>query len=267
MRTLLQSIGSLAGRYAFNVGKLKTHMASRVAAVLFDFWNTLFVPQVDSSTYWKFRAKYVKETLEALGFSYDNEEVLAVLRNARKLCDAIRKYEGREISVYGEVAAGLILLGVEELDREIVKKVARSYARPFLEFLRPDRDSKLVLSELKKRGLKLGLVSNTMFSWANRELLEKYSLKGYFDTLVFSDEVGYSKPNPLIFERALSELRVSARNTIMVGDEPADVLGAKALGIRPILIARNAFAESLMKDIIVIRSLKEILHHITCLRP
>jgi putative hydrolase of the HAD superfamily len=52
-----------------------------------------------------------------------------------------------------------------------------------------------------------------------------------------SSVVGVSKPDPAIFHRALDELGVSPERTIHVGDTPAaDVAGARAAGIRPVLI-------------------------------
>ena len=239
-----------------------SRMAFNISAVLFDFWNTLFIPQVDPATYWRLRAEYVREALESFGYSYSTEDVLNALRHTRKVCDVIRRFGNREISVYGEVAAALHFLGIESLDEKLVNEVSKSYARPFIETPKPDEDAELVLSTIKEeRGLKTGIISNTMFSWANRELLRKYNLQKYFDVLIFSDEMGRLKPDPVIFRAALSRLGVKAENAIMVGDEPADVIGARAVGMRPILVARSG-VNAPTKDVIVVRSLKEVLEYI-----
>jgi putative hydrolase of the HAD superfamily len=48
------------------------------------------------------------------------------------------------------------------------------------------------------------------------------------------------KPHPSIFEAALAELEASAGDTAMVGDSiEDDILGARALGIRAILLDRD----------------------------
>jgi len=49
--------------------------------------------------------------------------------------------------------------------------------------------------------------------------------------------VGYEKPDPRIFEHALTHLDVRPEVTIHVGDTPAaDIAGAVAAGIRPVLV-------------------------------
>jgi putative hydrolase of the HAD superfamily len=63
------------------------------------------------------------------------------------------------------------------------------------------------------------------------------ALKELFDVVVFSYEVGCTKPDPAIFQLALTRLDVSAENIVMVGDSlTSDVLGARASGIRALLL-------------------------------
>ena len=58
-----------------------------------------------------------------------------------------------------------------------------------------------------------------------------------FDRVVTSGAVGWEKPNPRIFEAALSVAGVAAGEAWMVGDNPvADVAGAAAVGIRGVLV-------------------------------
>ena len=52
-----------------------------------------------------------------------------------------------------------------------------------------------------------------------------------------SAEVGYRKPSPIIFQKALEQLKVKPQEAVMVGDTlEADVEGARKLGIKTILI-------------------------------
>jgi len=53
---------------------------TRVKAVLFDFWNTLFVPSLEGETYWRLRASYLKETLDNYGLRVSIDEVLSAIR-------------------------------------------------------------------------------------------------------------------------------------------------------------------------------------------
>jgi putative hydrolase of the HAD superfamily len=57
------------------------------------------------------------------------------------------------------------------------------------------------------------------------------------DVVIDSAVVGVAKPDPRIFELALEALAVPADRAVHVGDTPAaDVEGARAAGIRPLLL-------------------------------
>jgi len=93
------------------------------------------------------------------------------------------------------------------------------------------------LRELRGKGLRLGLISNTGRTpgRALRDVLEHHRLGEYFDAMVFSDEHGECKPRPSIFERLRAELNVNAGEIVFVGDHPwIDVSGAKRCGMRAV---------------------------------
>jgi putative hydrolase of the HAD superfamily len=90
-----------------------------------------------------------------------------------------------------------------------------------------------LLEALRDRGLKLGLVSNALDPPAllHRDL-RQLGVAERLDVAVFSSEVGWRKPHPEIFERALRALDVAAEQTLFVGDTLAtDIAGAAALGM------------------------------------
>jgi putative hydrolase of the HAD superfamily len=93
-----------------------------------------------------------------------------------------------------------------------------------------------VLDELRSRGLKLGLVSNT-----GRNLDEFMRHHGLdVDAAVSSGAHGKTKPHPTIFQAALELLGVEPEAAIMVGDSiEDDVEGAKAVGMRAVLLDRD----------------------------
>ena len=62
-------------------------------------------------------------------------------------------------------------------------------------------------------------------------------LDKYVDFIVTNDELGVDKPHPSLFQRGLEKLGISAKEAIMVGDNPEnDIKGAQALGIRSYLV-------------------------------
>jgi putative hydrolase of the HAD superfamily len=95
-----------------------------------------------------------------------------------------------------------------------------------------------VLQELRGRGHLLGVVSNWE-EWLE-DLLLALDVHGLFDFIVGSGPFGRAKPHRSIFERALELAGVGASDAVHVGDAPReDVEGARAVGIRPILIDRR----------------------------
>jgi REG-2-like HAD superfamily hydrolase len=82
------------------------------------------------------------------------------------------------------------------------------------------------LTQLKDNGLKLAVVSN--FDTRLRPILHELGVTHLFDEIIVSAEVGVEKPNPMIFEIALSRLQVDADNAVHVGDDRRnDIWGAR----------------------------------------
>jgi putative hydrolase of the HAD superfamily len=90
-----------------------------------------------------------------------------------------------------------------------------------------------LLEALRDRGLKVGLVSNAFDppELLHRDL-ERMGIAKRLDVAVFSSEIGFRKPHPAIFQRALEALGVDPAETLFVGDSLVnDVAGAAALGM------------------------------------
>ena len=97
-------------------------------------------------------------------------------------------------------------------------------------------DALPVLDELRRGGLRIGLVSNGI-----RDLTAFVAHHGLdVDAIVDSRTHGRVKPHPTIFQAALELLGVDAADAVMVGDSlEEDVEGARALGLRAILVDRE----------------------------
>jgi putative hydrolase of the HAD superfamily len=119
-------------------------------------------------------------------------------------------------------------------------------------------DVEPVLTELAGRGLTLGVISNSHRSLA--AFAEHFRLDTMITAAVSSAEHGFMKPHPSIFERALAEAEVSAKQAVMVGDSlKADIEGAVAAGMRGVLIRRSGdMPGRLPGGVSVIRSLAEL---------
>lgn len=98
-------------------------------------------------------------------------------------------------------------------------------------------DAAPVLRELRRHGLKIGLLSNTSRDRLPR-LIDTFSLD--VDAWLSSGAHGKVKPSPSIFRAALELLGVEADEAVMVGDSlEDDIEGAQAIGMRALLIDRE----------------------------
>ncbi|HEY6886540.1 MAG TPA: HAD-IA family hydrolase [Solirubrobacter sp.] len=122
-------------------------------------------------------------------------------------------------------------------------------------------DSAPVLRALRERGLRTVVVSN--WDWSLHERLQETGLAELVDGAVASAEVGSAKPDGAIFAAALRIAGTRAEETWHVGDTPeADVAGALAAGIRPILIARDE-SQGPLDGVTTVRSLAELIPLLT----
>jgi putative hydrolase of the HAD superfamily len=95
-----------------------------------------------------------------------------------------------------------------------------------------------VLRALRDRGTRLVVVSNWDVSLHG--VLEQTGLAPLIDAVVTSAEFGAAKPDPAIFAHALELAGARATDAVHAGDDvEADVHGARAAGIEPVLVARD----------------------------
>ena len=99
-----------------------------------------------------------------------------------------------------------------------------------------------VMTELKKKGYKLGIITNTVTSREEhvRTALRKIDVEKYFDVIITSVDIGHEKPDERIFMTALRMLNVKPKDAVMVGNRvSADVVGGNRMGMKTILFKWN----------------------------
>jgi len=116
-----------------------------------------------------------------------------------------------------------------------------------------------VLDELRARGHGLAVVSNWDVSL--HDVLEATGLAARVDVVVTSAELGAAKPDPRPFAAALAALGAAAGAALHAGDTVAeDVAGARAAGVRPVLVSRDGPpARSPGDDVAVVGDLRGVL--------
>jgi FMN phosphatase YigB (HAD superfamily) len=203
-----------------------------IAAVTFDFWNT--IARVPPGAMTEARRRSVAAACAECGVEVEADLLM------RSLEEVGRSWEdswaaGRHL--HPREAAGTLArtLGVEGAAEELVAEA----------FLGAGRDAELELSPgigsaleaLAGRGVRLGIVCDVGFTRGEllRELLAEEGLLTHFSGWAFSDEVGHYKPSPQIFEAALAALGAAPEEAMHVGDlRRTDVAGAAALGMRTV---------------------------------
>src|SRR5262249_15997954 len=117
-----------------------------------------------------------------------------------------------------------------------------------------------LLRALRRRH-RLAVVSNFDYTPTARHVLEREGIVDLFDSVVISDEVGWRKPKPVIFERALQRLGITPVEALFVGDRAdIDVAGARAVGMPSAWINREgaALPEGMAPPEFEIRDLAEL---------
>lgn len=154
-----------------------------------------------------------------------------------KINSGIRKYkkwsEGNALELKPEEIWPNYYLSEFDLDKEKIARYAEDMAGMwevtyYHRELRPT--VKETLEELKNKGYRLGVISNTASLYSVFDVLEAYGIRDYFETVTLSSVTGYRKPHPGIFQIALREMQAKAEECAYVGDTLSrDVIGAKRM--------------------------------------
>lgn len=105
-----------------------------------------------------------------------------------------------------------------------------------------EEDAIPTLQTLLQQGYRLGLISNAGDAHDLHALIDRAELRGFFEVILVSAEVGIRKPNPQIFWQALAAMgNPPLARVAMIGDTlGADILGAHNAGIFSVWITRRA---------------------------
>lgn len=187
-----------------------------IRAVLFDLYDTL--AEIKMSDYLQ-----AKETI-----------AMRAGVNQNDLIESWKKFT--KPSARGEILTvdERIVLTLADLGKEITPEFANELSKIEIE-LQENQVHKLpgcdfTLKSLKNMGLKVGLVTNT--SSVSKNVLGLLEIEQYFDSVIFSYEVGILKPDTAIYKLAASSLNLNESETIFVGDgNDQELDGAKKTGM------------------------------------
>ncbi len=188
-------------------------------AVIFDMYETLI-------THYNCPLYFGGEMAEDAGVL--KEEFFRVWRND--------KYEWMRTvgKMTLEELLTMTLKDVGNYSQELVEKLAAKRVATKIEcFNHLHTQIVPMLEELKKQGLKIGLISNCYFEEA--KVIRDSELFPYFDAVCLSCELGIRKPEEDIYKVCMKELSVEADECVYVGDGGSyELETAKKLGMKPV---------------------------------
>ncbi len=114
------------------------------------------------------------------------------------------------------------------------------------------------LEALRSRGYTMGVISD--WGIVLGPILRNLHLIQYFDALLISAVIRYGKPSPNLYDLALQRTNSIADYSLHIGDSYVyDVLGARSVGMTPVLLDRSRQLEEGTVDCLLIHSLDELL--------
>jgi HAD superfamily hydrolase (TIGR01509 family) len=140
------------------------------------------------------------------------------------------------MTVAVSLARTLGAVGIEP-EPALVDTLMRRDAELSSTYIQLCADTVPFLGWLRARGVLVALVSNCADT--TRAQLDRLGVLPLVDAVVLSCEVGSMKPYPEIYVTALEELGVAAVDAVFIDDQPTFCVGAEAVGVRPIQIARG----------------------------
>lgn len=165
------------------------------------------------------------------------EDVSDTVKN--NMLQKFKEYDKRE---YGISDKTIVL---ESLFDEFAPKyrLPRNYIQDFWNENLPkcfsiDQNTILFLNHIK-RHFKVGIITNGSTQRQKAKIMNT-GLNEYFDTIIISEEVGFSKPDKRIFELALNKLNVQSEDVLFVGDDlEKDIAGCQNANIKGIWFNPN----------------------------
>jgi len=100
---------------------------------------------------------------------------------------------------------------------------------------RVDETLVALIRHLRGEGIAVGLLSNAPPGRTRGSATARWGMEGLFDAQVFSYETGVLKPDSRMYRAGLAALGVDAREVVFIDDSPANIAGARAVGIDAIL--------------------------------
>jgi HAD superfamily hydrolase (TIGR01549 family) len=175
--------------------------------------------------------------LKAEGFNIGKKSFLDAYNRAHRKYRVVRYEHYQEVTNAVWVAEALTNLGFKTAaDDPRVTAGLDVFFQDFIDTLELRKGAVELLEEVGKN-YRLGLLSNFTYGPVIHKSLEKIGIHQRFDVVIVSQEVGWRKPSPVIFQDMLLRLGVAKNESLFIGDSPLeDIKGALDMDIKTVFL-------------------------------
>ncbi|MFX0058763.1 MAG: TIGR02253 family HAD-type hydrolase [Candidatus Hodarchaeota archaeon] len=173
-----------------------------------------------------------------LGLNVDRKKAIIMIQ------DIVKEYGSNSSQHYDYFIKRLNELDNMEISfNNQIKYIAgavMAYHQEKIDSIKLYDDVKPCLNNLKTRGLKSAIITDSPLPIKQYEKILRLSIDKYIDLVIISDEIGIRKPNPKLFSYCLNKFKVKGSETIYIGDNlNNDIVPAKRNNIHSIYIHRG----------------------------
>ncbi|MBI2657380.1 TIGR02253 family HAD-type hydrolase [Candidatus Woesearchaeota archaeon] len=216
-----------------------------IKAVIFDLDNTL----IDFMTMKKLSCDAAVTAMIGAGLNVNKEKAM------KELFRLYDKYGLEKKTIFQKFLKRM----AKKIDYEVLASGIVAYRRVRSGFLEPYPHVSEVLFDIKRRGIKLAIVSDAprLKAWIR---LVSMKINHLFDVVVTYEDTKEFKPSTKPFKIAFKRLKIKAGQCLMVGDRPErDIKGAKRLGMLTCFARYGNPAASSSEADYEINDIKELL--------
>ena len=216
-----------------------------IKAVTFDLWQTLlFETDGADSKRMTVRSKNLSQATAKLGIGVTEEQFRRSFGEMISWLESIWDADN-EVTHVDQLRYIMKVASPNSLTlrQEWIEQLSSAYTSAIFDvppYLNPDAEK--TLQQLKECKKHIGLICNTGLTpgFSLRDFLAKNGVAKYFDVMLFSDEVGFRKPKPEIFQLAAQKMQIKPHEIAHVGDNlRSDIWGAKNAGFKAIHISTD----------------------------
>ena len=217
-----------------------------IKAVIFDIGQTLIY--YNNPLNWQsLYSPAIKQVLSALSHDYTSEADENATKILTKYNTRVnyREHEVTSDTIFSEILSNWQV----NINDENLQRTKEAFYGYFQRSTVCFEDTEYVLQSLKRKGIKIGALTDVAYGMDNKYALKDItSIKKFIDICLTSNDVGYRKPNTTGFLLLQEALNVPSSQIACVGDEEKDVIGANNAGMISVLVNRSGEAKNFLQN-------------------